>query len=76
MNIPIDVNKSNSLAIIILNWNGSDDTVGCTRSVLRADHNPDDIFIVAGSSLNVYPAAGLVHVAPVCVIVVVILRVL
>ena len=50
MNIPIDVNKSNSLAIIILNWNGSDDTVACTSSVLQADHNPDDIFIVDNGS--------------------------
>ena len=46
MNVPIDVNKSNLMAIIILNWNGSDDTSACTSSVLRAGHNPDDIIIV------------------------------
>ena len=50
MNVPIDVNKSNLMAIIILNWNGSDDTAACTSSVLRAGPNPDDIFIVDNGS--------------------------
>lgn len=50
MNVPIDVNKSNSLAIIILNWNGSEDTTACTSSVLRAGQNPDDIIIVDNGS--------------------------
>ena len=52
MNVPIDVNKSNLLAIIILNWNGSDDTAACTSSVLRAGHNPDDIIIVDNLSTD------------------------
>ena len=38
------------MAIIILNWNGSDDTAACTSSVLRAGPNPDDIFIVDNGS--------------------------
>ncbi len=38
------------MAIIILNWNGSDDTAACTSSVLRAGSNPDDIFIVDNGS--------------------------